>query len=199
MKTSRTILLVSVLLFAIGINAQEKKITFGVKAGLNLSNIGSEDGDYDNTKTKPGFHAGITLDYAFSPQWYLLTGLEYTSKGVKVELSPKDQNITAGYIQLPISGAFKFRISEDFAILAYAGPYFAYGIQGKIKQGKNKQDTFSDIALKEFDCGMNAGAGLEWKKLCFSMGGEIGLVNIMQKNNDDAQTRNFTLSAGYKF
>ncbi len=199
MKTSRTILFVSVLLFVISVNAQEKKVTFGLKAGLNLSSVGSEDGDYDNTKTKPGFHAGITLDCAFSPHWYLLTGLEYTLKGVKLELSPKDQTVTAGYIQLPISGAFKFRFSEELAILAYAGPYFAYGINGKIKQGSNEQDTFSDIALKEFDCGMNAGVGLEWKKLCFSLGGEVGMVNIMQKNNDEAQTRNFTLSAGYKF
>lgn len=198
MKTLKVILFISVLLVA-NVNAQEKKTTFGIKAGLNLSNIGSDKGNYDNTKTKAGFHAGITLDYAFTPQWYLLTGLEYTSKGVKVELSSNDQNVTAAYVQLPVSAAFKLEVSDEMAILINAGPYFAYGVHGKIKQGSYEQDTFSGVALKRFDSGMNLGAALEWQKLCFGLGGELGFVNIMQKGNDKAETRNFTLSVGYKF
>ena len=200
MKTFREILFITVLfLTAMSINAQEKKITFGVKAGLNLSNITSDKRNYNNTKTKSGFHGGITLDYAFTPQWYLLTGLEYTSKGVKIELSTRDQDVTAAYVQLPVSAGFKLQASDDIAVLVGAGFYFAYGIHGKIKQGSFEQDTFSDVALKKFDSGVNIGASLEWQKLCFGLGSELGFVNIMQKNNNEAKTRNFTLSAGYKF
>lgn len=198
MKTLKIILFATLFLTSINLNAQEKKTTFGIKAGLNLSNVGSSDGNYDNTESKAGFHAGITLDYAFTPNWYLLTGLEYSSKGVKVDLNV-DQDVTAGYVQLPVAGAFKFNITDDLGILVHVGPYFAYGVNGKIKQGSSEQDTFSDIALKRFDCGMTVGGTLEWRKLCFGIGGEVGFVNIMQKNNDKAETRNFTLSVGYKF
>ncbi len=199
MKTIKIILLAALFLSTITLYAQEKKTTFGVKAGLNLSNIGSSEGNYDNTKTKAGFHAGFTLDYAFTPNWYLLTGLEYTSRGVKVELSSNDQDITAAYVQLPLAAAFKFQFTDDLAILVHTGPYFAYGIHGEIKRGSHTQDTFSDVALKRFDCGMTLGAALEWRKLFFTMGGELGFVNIMQKNNNKAENRNFTLSVGYKF
>lgn len=201
MKKIKTVILVTLFLAAIHVSAQEKKTTFGVKAGLNVSNISSPDNrEFNNTKSKTGFHAGITLDYAITSKWYLLTGLEYTTKGVKIELSSADQDVTAAYVQLPVSAGLKIRVSDDMAVLINAGPYFAYGIHGKIKQGSYKQDTFSDVAFKKFDSGMILGAALEWQKLCFTLGGELGFVNIMQKyNNDKAETSNFTISVGYKF
>lgn len=191
--------MIALLVFSSIAFAQEKKTTFGFKLGLNLTNIGSDKGNYENTKTKAGVHAGITLDYAFTPNWYLLTGLEYSSKGVKVEFSSGDQNVTAAYVQLPLSAGFKLEITDDLALWVSTGPYFAYGIHGKIKEGSHKQDTFSDVALKKFDCGFLIGTAIEWKRLCFGLGGELGFVNIMQKGNSKAETRNFTLSVGYKF
>lgn len=199
MKTFKLILLIALFLSTVSLNAQEKKATFGVKAGLNISSIASDEGNYDNTKSKSGFHAGVTLDYAFSTNWYLLTGLEYTVRGVTIELNPNNQNVTAAYLQLPVAAAFKLKINDDMAIVVSTGPYFSYGIHGEIKQGSRKQDTFSDVALKKFDCGMILGAAFEWRKLCFSLGSELGVVNIMQKGNDNAETRNLTLSVGYKF
>lgn len=200
MKTLiRSILVATVLLSTTNINAQEKKTTFGIKAGLNICNIGSDEGNYDNTKSKVGFLAGITLDYAFTPQWYLLTGLEYTSKGVIVELSPSNQTVTAAYAQLPIQAGYKFSFKEDMAVLFHTGAYVAYGLHGQIKQGSGKQDTFGDYTLKRFDGGVIVGAAFEYKQFRFGLGGEIGVVNIMQDNNDDATTRNMTLTVGYRF
>lgn len=161
MKTLKAIALATLFLTAFTLNAQEKKMTFGVKVGLNLSNVTTDEGDFNNTKSKAGFLAGVTLDYAFTPQWYLSTGVEYTLKGVKIDLSPNDQNITAAYVQVPVTGGFRFPVSQDLALVVNAGPYFAYGLHGKIKQGSYEQDTFSDDALKNFDCGIRIGAGLE--------------------------------------
>ena len=199
MKTLKLVLTLAIFLVAINIQAQDKKTTFGVKAVLNISNVGSSDGNYDNTKAKAGFHAGIILDYAFTQQWHLLTGLEYTTKGVKIELNPDDQKVTAAYIQLPVSAGLKLNITDALGILIDLGPYFAYGVHGKIKEGNFEQDTFSDIALKRFDCGMNFGASLELQKFSFRLGGELGFVNVMQDGNDKAENRNFTLSVAYKF
>lgn len=199
MKTIKSIIFLSILLVGLMVNAQEEKMTLGVKVGLNLSNIGSDKGSYDNTKTKAGFNAGLTLDYAFTRNWYLLTGVEYSYKGVKVELSSNDQHINAAYVQLPVLAGFKIPILEDMALLISTGPYFAYGVHGKIKEGSYKQDTFGDYTLKRFDWGIDIGVAFEWKKFCFTLGGELGMINIMQKNNDKAETRNLTISAGYKF
>lgn len=203
MKEIKAILFVTALLLvAVGVNAQEKKVTFGLKAGLNVSSVGSTDEkEFDNLKSNVGFHGGITLDFAITPQWYVLTGLEYTTKGVTIEMGSgyHDWDITAAYVQIPVSAGYKFRINDDFAVLVNMGPYFAYGVNGKAKAGSHEDDTFSDDWMKNFDCGLLFGGSLEWKKLCFGLGGEVGLVNVMQSKNSKAENRNFTLSVGYKF
>ena len=200
MKTFKLIFFAALFLVAVNINAQDKKVTFGVKAGLNVSNIGAEDKAFDNTSAKTGFHAGITLDYAFTHQWYLLTGLEYSSKGVKIDLGgSSDLNVTAAYVQLPLCAGFKLGITDDLGILFDLGPYFAYGLHGKSKIGSSEIDTFSKDWVKKFDCGIHFGVGLEWQKMTFGFGGESGMVNIMQEGNSKAETRNFKVSVGYKF
>lgn len=201
MKTFKAIILILILLVAANANAQEKKTTFGIKIGLNSSSLGAtDDREFDNTKPKTGFSAGFTLDHAFSKKWYLLTGLEYTVKGSKIEFGSNSVvNMTAAYVQLPLCAGFKIYPSDQIAILFNMGPYFAYGLHGKIDSGGVKEDTFSDQIAKNFDCGLNLGATLEWQKLCFKLGGDMGLINIMQKGNSEAQMENFALSVGYKF
>ncbi|MDR2953969.1 MAG: PorT family protein [Prevotella sp.] len=201
MKTFRVILFAAVCLIAINMNAQEKKTTFGIKLGLNICDLSASDGrDFDNTKSKTGLLAGITLDYAFTHQWYLMTGLEYSSKGVKIDMGgSEDMSVTAAYAQLPVCAGFKYSVNETLAIVAKLGPYFAYGLHGKTKMGSYEEDTFSDEVAKNFDCGIHFGAGVEYQKFNFMLGGESGMVNIMQANNTKAETRNFALSVGYKF
>lgn len=201
MKTLKAILLILIFLAATNINAQEKKTTFGVKIGLNASALGStDDKEFDNIKAKTGFHAGFTIDYAFTHKWYLLTGLEYTLKGSKIEYTNfHDWDVTAAYVQLPLCAGFKIFPSNKIAILFNLGPYFAYGLHGKVDTGAGKEDTFSDYFMKKFDCGITLGVALEWQKFCFKLGGDMGLINIMQEAYTKAHMNNFTLSAGYKF
>lgn len=201
MKTLKTIFLIVIFLVATNINAQEKKTTFGIKVGVNSSNLGAtDDREFNNTKPKTGFSAGFTLDQAFSKKWYLLTGLEYTVKGSKIEYGSNSVvNMTAAYIQLPLCAGFKIYPSDQIAILFNLGPYFAYGLHGKVESGERKEDTFSDQFVKNFDCGLSLGAALEWQKMCFKLGGDMGLINVMQKGNSEAQMENFALSVGYKF
>lgn len=201
MKTLKTILFISIFLVVINVNAQEKKTTFGIKIGLNASALGSaDDKEFDNIKTRTGFHAGFTIDHAFTNKWFLLTGLEYTVKGTKIEYSSyHDWDVAAAYVQLPLCAGFKIYPSDQIAILFNLGPYFAYGLHGKVNTGGEKDNTFSDYFMKKFDCGINLGATLEWQKMCLKLGGDIGLINIMQEWYSEAHMNNFAFSLGYKF
>lgn len=197
---NKLILLTLAICMATTLIAQEKKATFGIKVGLNVANIGSTgDKEFDNVKAKAGFNAGITLDYAFSKHWYLLTGLEYSVKGATADLGrSNDLKMTAAYALLPLCAGYNIIITDDMSIMVKLGPYFAYGLHGKTKLGSSEWNTF-DEAMKEFDCGINLGVSFEWKKMSFGMGGEMGLLNIMEDGYSDAQSRNFTISVGYKF
>ena len=200
MKTIKLVFILLAMVCMAAVSAQEKKVVLGIKAGLNLSNVGDyEYGYYDNTRVKPGFHAGLTLDFAFSPHWYLLTGLEYTAKGFRAKSYIDNLKVTAGYMQIPLLGAYKFLILDDLSIMINTGPYFAYGVNGDMKMGRIKSDTFSDDGFRRFDCGVNLGVTLEWRKLCFSLNGEVGFIDMLHDNWERTANRNSTFSIGYKF
>ena len=60
-------------------NAQAGETTFGVKAGMTISNMTSEM----NGDAKCGVVVGVTMDYGITNDIYLLSGLEFVMKGTK--------------------------------------------------------------------------------------------------------------------
>lgn len=186
------------LLVGISVNAQDKPLTFGVKAGINLANVG---GDLDDTDAKIGFNAGVTMDYAFTPDIYLLTGLELTTKGFKVDGGDVgEMKANLMYLQLPIHVGYKLAVTDATKIVFHAGPYVAYGIGGKttltLLGEKGKGDSFD--VFKEFDFGLGLGVGAEFGKFNVGLGYDFGLANI---NDGDGKVRNMNayLTVGYKF
>lgn len=145
-KTCARILFVC-LIFIVPITslkAQNKKFSFGVRAGVNISN-GTEETPYlvGNKKGKTGFHVGVNADYLLTKSLYLESGLSLTTKGAVHE----DAELWIGstnpattywkrttnlvYLQLPLKVGYKFGISPSVKVLLNAGGYFAYGIGGK--------------------------------------------------------------------
>lgn len=197
MKTIfKTILLATALLLTANVAAQDSPIQFGVKAGVNLSNFG---GDVDGNKAKIGFLGGVTLDYAFTPDWYLMTGLEFTMKGAKWD--GEDGSTKISYLQLPIHAGYKLLVADNTKIVFHAGPYLAYGLSAK-EEGVDlfkKYDGLDKAALKRFDFGVGLGVGAEFGKIGVGIGYDFGLANI--SNYDEAKLRNQNayLTVGYKF
>ncbi|MCL2683596.1 MAG: PorT family protein, partial [Bacteroidales bacterium] len=84
MKKIFNITLPVIILF-IGMATQAQETKFGVKLGGNLSTIEGRDVDFSIVKPKLGFQLGGTADIAFSNNFYVLTGLEMTRKGYKLQ------------------------------------------------------------------------------------------------------------------
>lgn len=205
MKTIfKAALLAMALLAGMTINAQDKPLTFGVKAGMNLSNFG---GDTDGTKAKIGFNVGVTVDYAFSPELYLLSGLEFTTKGSKTkEFEGEKATLNAMYLQLPVHLGYKLKVAEATKIVFHAGPYIAYGVGGKVTYEydgqKDKGDFFGDEeegGCKRFDFGLGLGVGAEFGKINVGLGYDFGLLNITREDDFTMRNMNGYLTVGYKF
>lgn len=205
----KTVLLSAALFSAtIGASAQSSPLQFGVKAGANLSNW---SGDINDTDAKFGFNVGVTVDYAFNTNWYLMSGLEFTTKGAKIDLitdytgeyATAKLTGNAMYLQLPIHAGYKLPIAENTNLVFHAGPYLAYGVGGKVTTkidgfGKVKDDFFGDHSFKRFDFGLGFGAGVEFGKINAGLGYDFGLVNINQ-GIGTVRNMNGYLSVGYKF
>lgn len=197
-----------------------QKVTFGVRAGINLSNLTSYyDGDTYNEKLRFGYNVGAVMDCHLSKDFYLRTGLSIASKGAKVEditfedmPGKYESKMEAIYLQLPVYFTYKTTLAgnENNKISLAGGPYFAYGIAGSCKY-YNKAgglegtgDTFGDDALwNRPDVGIGFEVALELQKLVFTIGSEAGFARAWKKEflNKDAHVTNQStyISVGYNF
>lgn len=224
MKTTiKTCLVAIVLLIGINTYAQDKTATFGVKAGVNLSNFGGDGAD--GMDAKIGFNVGLTVDYALTQDLYLLTGLEFTMKGGKDEGSISmihpdygtisfsgKENDNPMYLQIPIHLGYKLVVTDAAKIVFRAGPYIAYGIGGKSKiEGgfmvggdagvyiDDDYDFFGKDRAKRFDFGVGLGVGAEFGKIGATLGYDFGLANIAPSDVSKVRNMNAYLTLGYKF
>ncbi len=119
------------LFVATAANAQDR-IKFGIKAGLNISDIIKGDGNNNfNTETKPGFNAGVTLEIP------LIAGLQFTpealysQKGYKLTYSDNSSfKQTTNFFDIPILFSFRFP-GSGFNIVA--GPQVSFLLSTKNK------------------------------------------------------------------
>ncbi|MFN0034411.1 MAG: porin family protein [Saprospiraceae bacterium] len=135
-----------VALFALIISTHAQ-VRFGVKAGLNLSNVsGSSDVDdfYEdeylgkgfNPKIIPSFVVGAQVEYDFSASLGISSGLQITGKGFKLDESfledderiTYDEKTTAYYLQIPVQLTY-----HKGGFFGAVGPYVGFGIAGKYR------------------------------------------------------------------
>lgn len=200
------------LIFLMGVNvlAQDSPLTLGVKAGVNLSNMA---GDINDSDSKVGFQFGVTADYAINSTFSLITGLEFTTKGLKYKeiyeedyyYNTREISVTLNpiYLQIPIHAAYKIDIVPNTKIVFQAGPYVAYGIAGKAtveeRYVSEKVNVFSTGGLREFDFGLGLGAGVEYGQIVAKIGYDFGVINIGDSGEGKLKNRNAFLTLGYNF
>ncbi|MDR0789876.1 MAG: PorT family protein [Bacteroidales bacterium] len=132
------------------------QIRFGVRAGLNMSDLTSAKGLdiwnglglYDNnlkykglTDTKPfklGFNAGLTAQIRINENWSWQPSLLVTTKGYKVNAkytnNAKEYNVeidaSAYYFQLPVDFVYKYDMSSSLRLVVQGGFFVGFGAFG---------------------------------------------------------------------
>ncbi|HTN08277.1 porin family protein [Agriterribacter sp.] len=199
--------------------SEDKLVSFGIRAGVNLQKMYGDDflGNKLNNDFRTGFHAGINADLYISEGFYLQPGLLYSTKGAKK--ANNTQNIS--YIELPVNLLFKPELGAGRLLLG-AGPYAAYGISGKNKtktgeaaieleaKFKNKVSAADYLNaayyVKPFDFGGNILVGYELNSgFSLQLNGQLGLSKINPEirdvTTDQRKWKNmgFGASLGYRF
>ncbi len=200
MKKMRLFFTATLVFLTIGaapVNAQEKTVTFGVKAGANLATIG---GDLDGARHTFKYQAGITVDILLVDHLYILTGLDFQTKGAKFKLASRvEVKYSPMYLQLPATLGYKFDLGSDIRLVVNAGPYLSYGIGGKAKSDGESLKLFGDNIFKRLDYGVIGSGGVEFGRFSVSGGYDLGLRNISHAKGAKTRNRNAYLTVGVKF
>ncbi|GAB3432583.1 porin family protein [Niabella aquatica] len=205
---------------------------WGIRAGVNFTNVSFTKSNQNVApKIKAGFHVGGNVDIPITDKIYIQPALLFSSKGYKDAEAVK-LNATAYYLELPLNFVYKLQLGEGIILLG-AGPYLGYGLGGRWSTPPNENNwpniqpewngnlQFTDAAAtdnyyrispgakftygKPLDFGANVLTGYEFaKKLSFQLNGQLGLINIAPKVDDNKtgdilKNIGFGISFGYKF
>lgn len=173
------------------------QVKWDAKFGMNFSNMTK----LDETKALPGFNLGVGMDYGFSENWSLQSGLMISSKGFKYKEGDWKSKFRPIYLDIPILAAYKFNISDNTKFVINAGPYLAIGLGGK-----NKETDEEDVKLfdkdgydwKRFDLGIQYGIGLELSdRYLINLTGQNGFIS--PADGGDPKNMTFSIGVGYRF
>lgn len=137
--------------------------SYGVKMGVNLSNMSSDMSFDPNFSMGTGFQVGVFYNFHWgvrtvnstpgSGWWGLQPELLFSSQKVKCE----DGNITMNYVKLPLM----LKVYPMSALSIELGPEFAYLLSASPNSVKVDGATVSVADCKGLDLGLGIGAAYE--------------------------------------
>lgn len=149
---------------------------YGVRGGVNVSNLDfTPDADFQNLH-RNGFFFGGFVDYGFSESLSLQVELQYSAEGAKFD------GLNADYIQMPIM--LRFHLGDKFMV--GAGP------MASLKTWKNK-DAFSTFAFSGI-------AGIEYMitdELFVDARFSYGITNVLDQDLDGLEAKNNNIQFGF--
>ena len=182
-------------------NHQDTDQYYGLRLGLNIASISSDDTDFD-TDSRSGLAIGGVYGIQLSkstPLW-LEAGLMYSEKGGKTHIDGDKVTYRMSYLQLPIVAKYNIDIDDDFYVQPFFGGYLALGIGGKAKYYASREsESVYDHCVDRFDGGLRLGCGAEYKMMYAEIGYDLGLANINHNDFDATHTRCFFINVGINF
>ncbi|WAC40853.1 porin family protein [Pedobacter sp. SL55] len=198
------------------VNAQDKPVSFGVKAGVAFPSITlSSMGISVNTSSKTSFYVGGIADINISPIFSFQPGLTYVGKGGKFDLSEMVEQIGVdpeeldgvdavtfnySYLELPLNLLANFNAGTGKFFVG-AGPYAAYALSANMKAGDQKLDAefgSEEGQLKRMEFGLNFLGGYKLSNgLNLHAGYGLGLSTT--ENSSEGTTKNKVFSVGLGF
>jgi hypothetical protein len=181
---------------------------FGIKAGVNLTNMYVQDVSDENMKV--GFNAGFFAKLPVARGFSIQPELLYTSKGAKETydnfiLGEGEYRFNLNYIELPVLAVIN--VAKNFNV--HVGPYISYLAEANIKDlnDDGSIDEIADLDTDDFnriDYGLVGGLGIDIAN--FTLGArysyglrEIGDSDIAGQLTKDSKNSAISLYIGLGF
>ena len=201
-------------------DADAGTISYGAKAGINMSNLTQIPESWDEaTSYKTGFTGGVFMNYAFNERFSLEPEMLYTMKGVNGSLYEGfvsvDVTASFDYFELPLLAVYTFPGGKKLKPRVYAGPSFAYNLSSELELSALLFDVSLDFSslTQVTDFGAVMGAGFDYPlgngTLTFDFRYQIGFTNVIMTGDfeingstqtisgDDFKNYGFAFMVGY--
>lgn len=176
--------------------ATSAQIKFGVRAGLNASNIAFEN--LPDRRERIGFHAGLFADVpVMSTFMSIQPELSYSIKGTAFEYLGDRHDLKMDYVDFLLPVAFKLG-PVDLQV----GPFASYLISKPNYTTYNDNRLIVD-AFNKIDAGLTAGFSFNFNKLLIGVRYNQGFANVSKENAQlllgEGKNSVGQVSLGYRF
>ena len=193
--------------FTKGYSSAETKVD--IHAGFSVATMTNTDMD-----VRVGYTFGVGIEHPiYEDQWFLQTGIDFTSKGAKHRENGTSSTFRPVYLDIPILAKLKVEVSDANNFVLFAGPYIGIGLGGKyayeVSGTDTRQNLFTTVGsnteayMNRFQIGVQFGVGLELDEhFLVNLAGQYGFNNMMKATwNDNRNNQNlcFMLTVGYRF
>jgi hypothetical protein len=184
-----------VSLFGIGASpAAAQDFSYGIKGGLNVSNISFKT---DDTSVLPGSRGGFAIggfveSWLRMEGWTVLTEALISQKGSQVDSLGSDASVRLTYLEVPVLLRAAVQGPRRSVMHLYIGPAFSI----ELGEGLDPEDAADDDVFKPFDVGLTFGGSIEIRKAILDVRYSLGLADIADEDDflDGVSARNRTFS-----
>ena len=180
-----------------GFELDKESMYYGARMGLALGSLSGDSDPYDGTKAGLTLAGVIGLRLSQQAPVFLESGLYYTQRGGKNGKYTADLNC----LEIPILIKYGIQATDKIALLPFIGPYFAYGVGGKMEypgnNGKEKESTYE--FLNRNDMGFKLGCGAEYNMLYLEIAYQFGLHNISDNDDLTIHANQLSINFGVNF
>ncbi len=184
---------------------------FGIKGGLNMSNLTGDDATIEDTdpSMKMGFGGGIFFNYAFTELFAIQVEGLYMQKGATYEWSEGEESGSVDakidYIAVPLLLKVTIPTEGKIKPAIFAGPTFGFLMSAKV-EGEGGSEDIKDNT-ESMDIGILGGAEIGYKlekgMIFLSASYEVGMQTIDKSvegaEAGDVKNTNIGVTLGYGF
>lgn len=196
----KKLLLTLVMIVAAFIGYGQAKVELGIKGGLNLANINTDD-PAASYNSRTGYHAGLygivkVANLGIQPE--LLYSVRGTELSTSINSAKVDLKQDFVYLDIPVM----LKLYFVGGLNIQAGPQFGVlmSVDGKMKDPVSGNEVkISKDSYKNADTSIALGAG--WDApfgLNLTARYVVGLSDLNDGNGQEAQNRTFQVAVGFK-
>jgi hypothetical protein len=188
------------VIFAAGLTSFARaQVQFGIKAGVNLSNLNfSNTGLGDNYKSITDFNAGLLASIKLSKIFYIQPEINYSRQGSVVPLAPNAKfEVNTQYINVPVL----FKYLHESGLFAETGPQVGFLTAANVTiTDHSKYSIKNSSEPVDFSWAFGAGYKIPHMNLGMDARYNLGLTTT-EKNTNSGTVKNsvFQIDLFYQF
>ncbi len=188
------IIMVVMAVFTLSASAQVEN---GLRYFTMLSGSLSKYSEIPNAENTFGYGGGLSLEYNFTPNVFLGSGLEFGLRGSKLKnINFKGQSLAIDgslksyNLVIPVNVGGRVYLSDNVSLFGQLGPYFSFAL----KKAKMQILGYGDLYGESFDWGLNGKVGVELGEFQVFGGYELGMKEVWP---GDAKNRSVVFGVSY--